>query len=114
MYQKTADIASLPTSSVVRGPRLGGDDCPVVWFTGVPMPVQGYCPAMIITCPAGYCPAMMLRLLLVLQGLDHEISVVGWGVENGVKYWIGRNSCKSSTDSLVPKLVKLFFKLAWE
>lgn len=24
--------------------------------------------------------------------LTHEISVVGWGVENGVKYWIGRNS----------------------
>ena len=20
--------------------------------------------------------------------------MVGWGVENGVKYWIGRNSCK--------------------
>ena len=24
--------------------------------------------------------------------IDHEISVVGWGVEDGVKYWIGRNS----------------------
>jgi cathepsin X len=24
--------------------------------------------------------------------LNHEISVVGWGVENGIPYWIGRNS----------------------
>jgi len=24
--------------------------------------------------------------------IDHEISVVGWGVENGVEYWVGRNS----------------------
>ena len=23
---------------------------------------------------------------------NHEISVVGWGKENGVQYWIGRNS----------------------
>ena len=23
---------------------------------------------------------------------DHAISLVGWGVENGTKYWIGRNS----------------------
>ena len=24
--------------------------------------------------------------------IDHEISVVGWGVENGEEYWVGRNS----------------------
>jgi len=24
--------------------------------------------------------------------INHEISVVGWGVENGTEYWIGRNS----------------------
>mmetsp|Transcript_35218 Transcript_35218/g.49133 ORF Transcript_35218/g.49133 Transcript_35218/m.49133 type:complete len:95 (+) Transcript_35218:303-587(+) len=23
---------------------------------------------------------------------NHVISIVGWGVENGVKYWVGRNS----------------------
>merc|ERR1711881_780921 len=26
------------------------------------------------------------------KGLDHEIELVGWGVENGEKYWIIRNS----------------------
>lgn len=24
--------------------------------------------------------------------INHEIAVVGWGVENGQEYWVGRNS----------------------
>jgi cathepsin X len=24
--------------------------------------------------------------------ITHDISIVGWGVENGTKYWLGRNS----------------------
>ena len=31
--------------------------------------------------------------MFCVQDIDHEISVAGWGVENGVKYWIARNSC---------------------
>ena len=38
----------------------------------------------------------LLSSVVHSQSLDHEISVVGWGVESGVKYWIGRNSCKLS------------------
>ena len=26
------------------------------------------------------------------KDIDHEVSVVGWGVENGTKYWLVRNS----------------------
>jgi hypothetical protein len=26
------------------------------------------------------------------KSLDHEVAIEGWGEENGVKYWIGRNS----------------------
>ena len=25
-------------------------------------------------------------------GINHEIAVVGWGVENGTEFWVGRNS----------------------
>ena len=26
------------------------------------------------------------------KSLNHAISIIGWGVENGKKYWVGRNS----------------------
>jgi len=26
------------------------------------------------------------------KDIDHDISIVGWDEENGVKYWLGRNS----------------------
>jgi cathepsin X len=26
------------------------------------------------------------------KALDHDVSITGWGEENGTKYWIARNS----------------------
>lgn len=34
-----------------------------------------------------------VALTCFLQGLDHEVSIAGWGVDHGVKFWVGRNSC---------------------
>ena len=31
--------------------------------------------------------------------LDHSIELVGWGVEDGKKYWIGRNSVSDSNSA---------------
>jgi len=31
-------------------------------------------------------------LKLFLSNKDHEVNVVGWGIENGIKFWIARNS----------------------
>jgi cathepsin X len=36
---------------------------------------------------------------------DHDVSIVGWGVEDGQKYWLGRNSWGSYWG------IKGFFKL---
>ena len=29
---------------------------------------------------------------LLFPLMNHEISVVGWGIEDGVEFWVGRNS----------------------
>ena len=38
-----------------------------------------------------YTGGIFSEAVLVPQ-INHEIAVVGWGVENGVEYWVGRNS----------------------
>jgi cathepsin X len=38
-----------------------------------------------------YTGGIFEQVKLVPQ-INHEIAVVGWGVENGVEYWVGRNS----------------------
>ena len=60
--------------------------------------------AIVFICLANHSLIVLLETTLYLlwyilhvflQALDHEISVVGYGVtSDGTKYWIGRNSCK--------------------
>lgn len=38
-----------------------------------------------------YTGGIFSQELLIVKA-NHEISVVGWGIENGIEYWIGRNS----------------------
>jgi len=43
----------------------------------------------------GVLVQLIFTCIVYLQALDHEISVVGYGVtSDGTKYWIGRNSCE--------------------
>lgn len=51
-----------------------------------------------IACGIGVTPAFLNYTDGIFEDktgfkeLTHDVSIVGWGEENGVKYWLGRNS----------------------